>query len=606
MNHIRPASPSRAFRRLPLLFLATLALLSCDLFDIFPPEIEIVSPIDGASCVGTLSCDIDATDNRGVVKVELFLDNASIHEFTDTPYKANLDISGQSAGTKTFKATAYDQAGNHAEDERQVRIEKESISTPTTPTGPGSGYVDTLYIFSTGGSTSNAGNSLQYSFDWGDGNISNWYFSSSASHSWNSSGNYNVKAQARCAIHTEAVSSWSSSKKVIIEGEVISIPDIPVGPDSGFVNFSNIFSTGDAVSSFGHSVEYRFDWGDGNYSAWTISSSISHSWSSSGTYNVKAQARCATDTSVVSSWSSARTVTIEEWSPTLAGTYNTPGYARDVFISGSYAYVADAGSGLQVINVADPAGPTLAGSYDTPYNAQGVFVSGNYAYVACYILQVIDVSIHASPTLAGSCDTPNPVCGVFVSGSHAYVAASTGGLDVINVPNPASPTLVGNCDTPGRAFGVFVSSSYAYVADDDRGLQIINVSNPASPTLAGTYDTPGYYAVDVFVSGSYAYVADGGSGLQIIDVSNPTNPTLAGSYNTPDMAKGVFVSGGYAYVADSDSGLQIINVSNPASPTLAGSYDTLGDACGVFVAGGYAYVADYESGLLIFDVSGLP
>ncbi len=110
--------------RLALALLATLALYRCDFFDIFPPEIEIVSPSDNASCVGTLSCDIDATDNRSVVKVEVFLDDVSIHEFTNAPYKASLDISGQSAGTKTFKATAYDQAGNYAKAERQVHIEE--------------------------------------------------------------------------------------------------------------------------------------------------------------------------------------------------------------------------------------------------------------------------------------------------------------------------------------------------------------------------------------------------------------------------------------------------------------------------------------------------
>ncbi|MEK7673909.1 MAG: hypothetical protein AAB371_01780, partial [Patescibacteria group bacterium] len=38
-------------------------------------------------------------------------------------------------------------------------------------------------------------------------------------------------------------------------------------------------------------------------------------------------------------------------SPTLTGTYNTSGDANDVYISGKYAYVADAGSGLQIIDI---------------------------------------------------------------------------------------------------------------------------------------------------------------------------------------------------------------------------------------------------------------
>ncbi len=299
--------------------------------------------------------------------------------------------------------------------------------------------------------------------------------------------------------------------------------------------------------------------------------------------------------------------TMENWVPILAGTYDTPGEAFGVFVSGSYAYVADMYGGLQVIDFTNPASPTLAGSYDTPDRAVSVFVSGGYAYVAESEsgLQAIDVSNPASPTLTGSYDTPDYARGVFVSGSYAYVANSRLGLPIINISNPASPTLAGTYNTPGYAEGVFVSGGYAYVADYSSGLQVINVFNPANPTLASTYNTPDH-AKDVFVSGGYAYVADYRSGLQIINVSNPASPSLAGSYNTPGYAGGVFVSGSYAYVADATSGLQIIDVSDPASPTLVGSYSTPSSARGVFVSGGYAYVAEYESGLQILDISGLP
>ena len=51
-------------------------------------------------------------------------------------------------------------------------------------------------------------------------------------------------------------------------------------------------------------------------------------------------------------------------------------------VSGDYAYVAAYGSGLQVIDISDPTAPSYAGSYDTPGIAYGVAISGNYAYVA--------------------------------------------------------------------------------------------------------------------------------------------------------------------------------------------------------------------------------
>ena len=67
---------------------------------------------------------------------------------------------------------------------------------------------------------------------------------------------------------------------------------------------------------------------------------------------------------------------------TLSGTYDTPGGGNDVFIAGNYAYVADGGEGLQVIDISDPTAPLLVGTFDTAGGAADVVVSGNVAYVA--------------------------------------------------------------------------------------------------------------------------------------------------------------------------------------------------------------------------------
>jgi phage gpG-like protein len=99
--------------------------------------------------------------------------------------------------------------------------------------------------------------------------------------------------------------------------ETISTPSTPSGPPSGSNGTSYSYTTGGSTTSLGHSVQYLLDWGDGTNSGWLPigTTSASKSWSSAGTYNVKAQARCATDTSVVSSWSQALSVTISVSSP---------------------------------------------------------------------------------------------------------------------------------------------------------------------------------------------------------------------------------------------------------------------------------------------------
>ncbi|MEO0240974.1 MAG: T9SS type A sorting domain-containing protein, partial [candidate division WOR-3 bacterium] len=51
------------------------------------------------------------------------------------------------------------------------------------------------------------------------------------------------------------------------------------------------------------------------------------------------------------------------------------------YVSGNYAYVADFGAGLRIIDVSNPSLPSEAGYYLLPEYAYGVYVSGNYAYV---------------------------------------------------------------------------------------------------------------------------------------------------------------------------------------------------------------------------------
>ncbi|MEO0071660.1 MAG: hypothetical protein ABIK39_06235, partial [candidate division WOR-3 bacterium] len=67
--------------------------------------------------------------------------------------------------------------------------------------------------------------------------------------------------------------------------------------------------------------------------------------------------------------------------PNEVGYYNTPGSAYySVYVSGSYAYVPD--GDLRIIDVSNPQNPNEVGYFDTPGLAYGVYVSDSYAYVA--------------------------------------------------------------------------------------------------------------------------------------------------------------------------------------------------------------------------------
>jgi len=106
---------------------------------------------------------------------------------------------------------------------------------------------------------------------------------------------------------------YGFSVRLIQGGDIVthtaSTPETPSGPDTGTTGEDLTFTTGGSTCSQGHDIVYRFDWGDETISDWG-DATRNISYSDTGTYEIRAQARCAEDTTIVSDWSDARTVTI--------------------------------------------------------------------------------------------------------------------------------------------------------------------------------------------------------------------------------------------------------------------------------------------------------
>ena len=265
--------------------------------------------------------------------------------------------------------------------------------------------------------------------------------------------------------------------------------------------------------------------------------------------------------------------------PTSVGLYDPPGAREgDVQMVGDLAYVAAAG--LHIIDISDPSTPVVLGFYDTLGYARDVEVHGTLAYVADDFagLQILDVTSPSSPTFVGSFDTAARAYGVTVVGSMVYLACQqeaqgdTRTLQIVDASDPSAPVLLGYYDNDweGEGYDVEVVGSLAYLANGRLGLYIIDVSDPSAPTFRGKHN-PGNYPVSIAkgvkVVGSVAYLADNRDGLRIVDVSNPGAPKFLAVYDTPGSALDVAVVGSAAYVADTAS-LMAFNVSVPASPVM--------------------------------------
>ncbi|MFB3764869.1 MAG: PKD domain-containing protein [Methanotrichaceae archaeon] len=185
------------------------------------------------------------------------------------------------------------------------------------PSGPKTGYIGTSYIYTAYASDPD-GDHMEYTFDWGDRSTSETGFirsgtSASLSHTWNDAGIYWVKVKA--TDNNGASSSWSKPMIVTIKQKSKPVtPAAPTGPTSGNVGIACKFTIA-AASPDQAEVRYIFDWGDGTTSETGFIrsgrlASISHTWSDTGIYWVKA--RAIDSTGAASSWSKPLIVTIKQ------------------------------------------------------------------------------------------------------------------------------------------------------------------------------------------------------------------------------------------------------------------------------------------------------
>ncbi len=277
-------------------------------------------------------------------------------------------------------------------------------------------------------------------------------------------------------------------------------------------------------------------------------------------------------------------------------------FFENVTVDGDYAYLVDAGTGLHIYDVSNPAAPDRIKLVNTPGHSNDVAVAGGYAYLAHEPgIRVFDVSDPSNSFEVGSSEVPTYAQSIALQGASAFMIGG-GGLSVIDITDPASPEQVGH--VPVYAESVVVSGDFAYVSGGSSGsFYIFNVATPANPFIVGSdYVAPG--AWDIAVSNNYAYVTSTREGLLAFDVSDPANPVHVATHDTPGVANGVAVSGNYAYVADMEAGVRVLDISNPANPTEVGFYDTPGSANRLTVSGDYIFVADSLGGLLILRFTG--
>jgi hypothetical protein len=173
--------------------------------------------------------------------------------------------------------------------------------TPSKPNGPSLGILNTSYSF-TSSTTEPDGEDVYFLFDWGDGTNSGWlgpYASGStvtASHSWYTVGDYQIKVTAKDIYNVQ--SGWSEPHTITIIAN--QAPENPIikGPTKIRPQKEYLFTIS-TTDPDDHDIYLSIDWGDGNGAVGLGPYSsgqevpFKHSWSFKGTYTIKVR---ATDT----------------------------------------------------------------------------------------------------------------------------------------------------------------------------------------------------------------------------------------------------------------------------------------------------------------------
>ncbi len=312
--------------------------------------------------------------------------------------------------------------------------------------------------------------------------------------------------------------------------------------------------------------------------------------------------------------------------PASASTWS---YA-EVWGEGNVAYLGSdrSGRGISMFNISDPANPqfirnplnptgpltltTYAGSEMEDvevYNGIGYFGS-DVSTSSGTGVDVVNVANPASPVMLSRINGPNggghnKVHTLSVSNGYLYTVdnsndAAADSVKIFNVTNPSNPQFVASVvigvPAPVAAHEVVVLNDRMYVASKWNGsdtccgwTHIYDVSNPSTPVLLKGFDSgPRTHTVWPTDNRNTIIVAqerfDGD--VRIYDVSmineasDPDTPVLLATLN--DNSVGIdaytphhpFVKGNLLFLSWYEAGLLVFNITDPANPIRVGAFDT--------------------------------
>jgi hypothetical protein len=185
------------------------------------------------------------------------------------------------------------------------------------------------------------------------------------------------------------------------------------------------------------------------------------------------------------------------------------------------------------VNVSVLNNPSEINFLPLPFTARDVFVSGNYAYVANGSggLRVVNVLNPFAPFEVGDVSLFGYASGVSALGQYAYIAGEHGGLRLVDVEDVTGPFETADYNTPGTTLDTTIHMGYAWLADLDGGIYAVT-SNLYAAGRVVDHNNVGFNGVTVKGTAGRSALSNGsGSYTMTGFMPNQTyhlTPTLAG------------------------------------------------------------------------------
>jgi hypothetical protein len=281
----------------------------------------------------------------------------------------------------------------------------------------------------------------------------------------------------------------------------------------------------------------------------------------------------------------------------------TWGSPYGIYVDGDLVYAVGGNFGI-VVNVADPASPQLISSWYSEAEMEDIFVHGTMAVVKIFDTNpdLYDVSDATWVQRLGTFPAGYAVDLPGMVGEYFCVTSNLGGIQLWDLSDPANPQRVSAADTTQNVRATAISGNYAYLATMGAGVRIVDLTHPLRPEEVAVCDSG--ECLDISVSGDYALVARG-PGLGVWNISDPLHPHPSGRYQSADNFDIVAYSGSQALAGclNSDSLLTVLDMSDPYNPAVASAQGHAAHLGGLGVAGDYLVAADGGTGWRVFSLA---